>query len=320
MMILIETLGILTRVLDGHGYESDSGAHGHRGYNEKMMFTWIGAAVDIPFRVHKLLTTLGPKLYFLRVPKVSKKSDDDYCQQLENNDFESKLIEIQHALTDYQEWFEACPTMVKDDRFNSSLRKMPWISANDIENQNQKQAYMNIIKLAKLLAHLRGVVPTWHTQDTQGLEYGYGLPTIEEPDRAMQQLVNLAKGHALLTGRNYVTNDDLPLVIKVVLSTAPIERVTIFDILLDNNGILTVNEITEFLGVSEPTARRTMTELKALRLVDADKKDHPGKDGVRRFTLVMTFKEEFKWFLSNDFKKLREGFRLGEVGSGRQQC
>lgn len=29
---LIEVLGIITRVLDGHGYESDTGAHGHRGY------------------------------------------------------------------------------------------------------------------------------------------------------------------------------------------------------------------------------------------------------------------------------------------------
>jgi hypothetical protein len=59
---LIEILGILTRVLDGHGYESDTGAHGHRGYNEPMMFTWVGAAVDIPYKVHKYLGTLGPKL------------------------------------------------------------------------------------------------------------------------------------------------------------------------------------------------------------------------------------------------------------------
>ena len=39
---LIQVLGIMTRILDGHGYESDTGAHGHRGYNEKMMFVWIG--------------------------------------------------------------------------------------------------------------------------------------------------------------------------------------------------------------------------------------------------------------------------------------
>ncbi len=30
---LNEILGIITRVLDGHGYESDTGAQGHRGYN-----------------------------------------------------------------------------------------------------------------------------------------------------------------------------------------------------------------------------------------------------------------------------------------------
>jgi hypothetical protein len=313
---LIEILGTLTRVLDGHGYESDSGAHGHRGYNERMMFTWIGAAVDIPFKVHKLLTTLGPKLYFLRVPKVEHKLDVDYYEQLQDNDFDAKLGQIQQALTDYQDYFEACPKMVHDDKFNSSLRKMPWISiiagGDDSECQReQKEALMHIIKLGKLLAHLRGVVPTWHTQDTQGSEYGYGIPTIEEPDRAMQQLVNLAKGHALLTGRNYVTLEDLPMIIKVVLSTAPMERVTVFDILLANGGILTTNQVTEFLGISKPTALRTMTELKALCLVNM--KD----DGIKSNAMVISLNEQFDWFLSEEFKTLREGFQPEETdGSG----
>ena len=61
---LLQFIGILASVLDGHGYGSDSGVHGHRGYDDPMMFTWIGAAVNIPFKVHRLLTTLGPKLYF----------------------------------------------------------------------------------------------------------------------------------------------------------------------------------------------------------------------------------------------------------------
>ncbi len=39
---LLQVLGIMTRILDGHGYESDTGAHGHRGYNEEIMFTWVG--------------------------------------------------------------------------------------------------------------------------------------------------------------------------------------------------------------------------------------------------------------------------------------
>jgi hypothetical protein len=49
---LRENLGIITSVLDGHGYVTDSGAHGRRGYHGNYMFVWVGAAVDIPYRVH----------------------------------------------------------------------------------------------------------------------------------------------------------------------------------------------------------------------------------------------------------------------------
>ena len=63
---LIQLLGLITRLADGHGYLSDSGAHGHRGYDEDIMFTWIGAAVDIPYRVYKILNNLGHRLYFFR--------------------------------------------------------------------------------------------------------------------------------------------------------------------------------------------------------------------------------------------------------------
>jgi hypothetical protein len=62
---LLETLGIMTRILDGQGYENDTGAQGHRGYSGEYMFSWLGASVDIPHRVHKALSTLGPRLFFL---------------------------------------------------------------------------------------------------------------------------------------------------------------------------------------------------------------------------------------------------------------
>jgi hypothetical protein len=52
---LLRQLGILTSVLDGNGYTSDTGAQGHRGYDEDIMFTWLGASVDIPYKVHRLL-------------------------------------------------------------------------------------------------------------------------------------------------------------------------------------------------------------------------------------------------------------------------
>jgi predicted transcriptional regulator len=166
------------------------------------------------------------------------------------------------------------------------------IQYNSGPNECQKKAYMHIIKLGKLLARLRGVVPTWHTNDTQGSEYGYTLPIIEEPNRAMRELVNLARGHTLLKGRNYVNIEDILLIVKVVLSTAPIERVTMFDILLAHDGVLNVNQITQSLDVSEHTARKTMLELKILGLVNMEKIPVPCSDGITRVSFQIRFQEQ----------------------------
>ncbi len=82
---LIEYFGMLTRILDGRGFKSDSGVHGQRGYSGDYYFTWIGAVIDIPHRVWSLLGNLGPKIFFFRLPE-DKKSNSE------------KLIEIKKSL------------------------------------------------------------------------------------------------------------------------------------------------------------------------------------------------------------------------------
>lgn len=57
------TLGIITRIADGQGLASNSGVYGRRAYEGIHMFVWIGAAVDVPYLVYKVLGTLGQKLY-----------------------------------------------------------------------------------------------------------------------------------------------------------------------------------------------------------------------------------------------------------------
>jgi hypothetical protein len=291
---LTQLLGILTRVLDGNGYESDSGAHGHRGYREKIMFTLVGASVDIPYKVYKVLGYLGPKLYFLRLPKEDRSEDERLKQSRE--DFSEKVKRIQAALFEYLKWLEIRPDMQVEKE--SSLPKIRWDFSKDDE---MVERY--IIRLAKLLAHLRGVAVTWETRDTQGSDYGYTRPIIEDPSRAGTQLKNSARGHALFHGRNYLTKEDIPIVIKTVLSTASVERVSVFDKLLVNDGKLTTTQITGALNISSPTARRTMTELSVLELVTmtelGEYEDHEKK---------ITLKPEFEWFLSEEFKKLREEF------------
>lgn len=40
---LAERFSTLTRILDGHGYTTDSGTHGQRGYTGDYLFAWLGA-------------------------------------------------------------------------------------------------------------------------------------------------------------------------------------------------------------------------------------------------------------------------------------
>ncbi|HEY9388009.1 MAG TPA: hypothetical protein VIP70_13290 [Nitrososphaeraceae archaeon] len=252
---LIHLLGIFIRVLDGQGYQSDSGAHGHRGYDEKIMFVLAGASVDIPYKVYKALGYLGPKLYFLRLPKETKTPEQRLANLKES--FAEKEQKIQSALFDYLKWLEIRPDMAVDKE--SSLPKIQWDYSKD-DNETLKY----IIKLADLLAPLRGVSQTWETRGTQGSDYGYTIPIVEDPSRAATQLYNLARGHALYQGRNYVTKEDISLIIKVVLSTGPVERVSILDKLIADDGDLTTSQIIGALSISPQTARKTMIELTLL--------------------------------------------------------
>jgi hypothetical protein len=89
---LSKTLGIITRIADGQGFKSNSGAHGQRGYDENIMFTWIGAVVDIPYKVYKMLGNLGFKLYFFRLP-FKEKTEYDLLIEM-SGDYSSKINEI----------------------------------------------------------------------------------------------------------------------------------------------------------------------------------------------------------------------------------
>jgi hypothetical protein len=61
---------------------------------------------------------------------------------------------------------------------------------------------------------------------------------------------------------------DIPLLIKVVLSTASKERVILFYHLLENGGKLDTISIKDHLIIAKKTALKTMTELNILGVTD----------------------------------------------------
>jgi hypothetical protein len=288
-----KAFGILTRLLDGKGLQSHSGTQGGRGYYGDYMFTWFGAVVDISQRVHRMMGNLGPKMYFLRLPKSYYK-EKDLIEQLQNPRFVQDRTKIEAMLIDYLKWFEASPAMQE----KNGLPKMVWD-----DNRNDAKATKHIARLADLIRSLRGVAEVQDTEDTYGSTYAYSSTVLEEPWRANQQLHNLAKAHALIEGRNYITMSDIPLLIKVVLSTAPIARVAIFELLLAYKGTLRTADIESALDISPHTVHKTMTELNLVELVDMKKEGE-----FDNSPLTITLNSKFKWCLGTRFKQLREGF------------
>jgi hypothetical protein len=283
---LIQLLGIITRIADGHGYVSDSGAHGHRGYDEDIMFTWTGAAVDIPYKVYKLLGNLGAKLYFFRMKFDEQTTDQLMDYAADDEEFNPQVLEIRNALYDYLKWFEICPAMTP---------KMKWDKSND-----SMDALKYIVGMADLLSYLRCVAQVWETHDSQGSDYAYSISQREIPRRAITCLKNLARGHALLTGRNHITLDDISMIIKTALDTAPIERVSLFSLLIANNGLLTTTQILQSLKVSRPTALRTMAEFKAIDLVEME---DFREEGQNNYSKRIVLNPRFNWFLTDSMIK-----------------
>ena len=69
---LIKSLGLLTRVLDGEGLETDSGVHGRRGYKGDYLFMLLAGTPPIPPRVFKVMGNFGSRCSFWRFIRQRK--------------------------------------------------------------------------------------------------------------------------------------------------------------------------------------------------------------------------------------------------------
>lgn len=177
-----------------------------------------------------------------------------------------------------------------------SKKKVKWNRQND-----RKEILGSIVDLAELLVRLRGKVNVVVKEEYDDKTYWSDL-IIEEPERAIEALYALARGHAIIKGRTRITINDLPIVIDVALSSAPYNRVITFAYLL-NKGKVTTKGLMEDLICSRSTAIRKMKTLELLELVDLEKKRVETMGGEQS-SYTMKLKEEFKWFTTGEFKKL----------------
>jgi len=283
---LIVIFSILTRAFDGHGLETDSGVRGRRGYKGDYLFAWLGASTPLDFRVWNTMGKLGSRLLFLTV------SGDN-----SNRERVQTVLSGLRSEKSYKSKVEECRKVIHDFliflwRQTGGVRKVKWDTKGDSEVLVEC-----IVNIANLVARARSVVSVWREKDS---EYNYNQPTIEHPYRLSRILYNLARAHAIIQGRNQINEDDLKVIIEVGLSSMPDDRRQVLNLLLQASPgeDIETGDLTKKLGVSEPTARAIMQTLDVLGIVDLDK---PGMGKSYR----IKFKEDFGWFLSDDFRGLR---------------
>lgn len=139
---LEKKLSVLTRVLDGQGYESDCGSHGHRGYDGDYRFILLAATTPLSPAAWQTMGRIGNRIMMQDVEGESVTTDD--------------LVAAMRGEITYTEKVRRCADVVSDfllQLFNNSggYGSIAW------ENSQDDQSLQTVIaKVAGWVVKCRG--------------------------------------------------------------------------------------------------------------------------------------------------------------------
>ncbi len=278
---LTEALGILTRLLDGEGLNTDSGIHGQREYSGEYLFMILAASTPIPPKVWKIMGNLGSRLFFLNMHSRDK-GTDELVSQLKTSAYKKKEKICRSATRNFMQtiWY----------RHRDGIE---WNKDGDSDEDLKV-----ISNCAQMLAKLRGVVNVW----TDGFDYSYSTPVVEKPDRINQLFYNLVRGHAVSCGRTQINRDDLKIIVQLTMDSMPSSRAFLLSRIINHGGTMKTSEIEKELNCSKPTALKEMEILWILGVCSMDK-DSGGLAGGQEKEIHLS--DEFKWLLSEECRSIR---------------
>jgi hypothetical protein len=262
---LPQTLGMLTRLLDGFGYVRHTG-FGEVGLHENVRFNWCAAIVKIQPKIWDLLGHLGHRLLFLHL-----ENENESAEVVEN-----RLIRMITEDRDYIEKLSICRNAVIA-YFQKIQARYPngvtWNIAMD--EQSAKQL---IVRSALMLKSLRGTIDPKDATNT----------IFEEPTRLTQSFYNICRGYALMHDRTHVIFNDVESVLAVMLDSAPPERKKLLLALLEQNGEIDTDQYMEMSKHGHKRVLDDFTNFETLNIVEFVQ-----GNTVKKIKL----KPEFSWLL-----------------------
>ncbi len=260
---LQENFSILTSVLDGKGFLSDSGMHGRRGYDRPILFNWIGATTPLPASTHRLMSQLGTRLLFFEVP-AKPPSLEELKAYLRNNDPEAAERECQKAVNLFLALF---------------FLRHPIASIDPSSFEFPDELQDDLVRWVSFLVTARAEI---RFEDDRPIA---ASPT-EGPWKVVNYFKQLAFGHALIHGRRVIDPSDIGFIGDVALSSTPGHLRKVIRALRTVAAVDTAMAIC-LCEVTSPTARNYLTELQLVGIADLTK--GPAN------TYIATLRDEYRW-------------------------
>lgn len=244
-------LGDLVGIYDKE-FTKFSSRRGNIGYVSA--FSQLGCITPATLNRHtSYMNMVGPRFLCYTMPSSTLETEDQSYEQIFSNQDRS-LIEKEARL--YVSSY--LPQLVQKTPDKKPLSK-------------EVQEYLKTA--AKLMSNCRGIVllqaASFKSEDGEDVKYYEVLDVqIEQPWRAIQQLITLAKYLAFVVGKNEVGVNELAIIKEIVLSSMPADRSQALRIVKDRDGNITAKGLTESFDRSIKTSRRLLDELVALKVLE----------------------------------------------------
>jgi len=194
---LVKSIAIVTKVMDGKGYYSTTGTHGRRGYEGDYRFNMLCGTIPPEHRTWQALGQLSSRWIFFNLGKASPPSDI-------RRDYGIALTECTRVVQQFLGGF--------------------WqgYATQDWDRSQDSEIWAELLRWsADTICRWRGLI---RRQDATG----YNPPLVEVPYRLRESLYALARGHALLWGKQNIDWDDVTFTLDINQTNMPEDRYRAF--------------------------------------------------------------------------------------------
>ena len=248
-------LGDLTSIFDGK-FEKFTATRGLVEYNS--LFSMIGCITpSILIKHYNYATQLGPRFMFLRVPELTQEEMERSLQKFwDEADRKNKIIKTRQIVSSFS---AQLISKIKKYESQPETEEMK-TKINNIAQFMCKARGIAISNKASFIDDKKNTIEYFEIKDHQ----------IEQPWRILNQLKALLRILSFINGNEIVGEKEIEIIRPVILSTMPVERAEVLEILAVKCG-LTCKELSKEIGKSSKTIQRTMKELEAVGITDCFK-------------------------------------------------